>query len=90
MKKTLLLALALLIAVPTLAQEDKKKNNFFKEFYNDFFKYATVYAAGDYRAPYESSDKKYLIRQPEGAGLYDVPIVEDVTEYFPSDLVFVS
>ena len=29
--------------------------------------------------------RSYLIRQPEGAGLYDVPDVVDVTEYFPSD-----
>ena len=83
--RILILIVALLFAFPLNAQEEKPKKNFFKEFYNDFFKYATVYGAGDYRAPYESSDKKYLIRQPEGAGLYDVPIVEDVTEYFPSD-----
>ena len=82
--RILVLIVALLLAFPANSQEQEKKN-IFKEFYNDFFKYATVYAAGDYRAPYESSNKKYLIRQPEGAGLYDVPIVEDVTEYFPSD-----
>ena len=79
-----LLIVTLLLALPATAQE-KEKKNIFKEFYNDFFKYATVYAAGDYRAPYESANKKYLIRQPEGAGLYDVPDVVDVTEYFPSD-----
>ena len=86
--RILVLIVALLLALPVGAQDvnsEKPKKNFFKEFYNDFFKYATIYGAGDYRAPYESSDKKYLIRQPEGAGLYDVPIVEDVTEYFPSD-----
>ena len=67
------------------AQDEKKKDNVFKQFYDNFFKYATVYGAGDYRAPYESSDKKYLIRTPDGAGIYDVPEVVDVTEYFPSD-----
>ena len=95
----IILLLVLLISVPSFTQEEKSnelvnnkeikvkkpKKNIFKQFYNNFFKYATVYGAGDYRAPYESSNKKYLIRQPEGAGLYDVPIVEDVTEYFPSD-----
>ena len=93
---------ALFLAFPTYSQdkeeqrenrlelvEKKKKDKkpFFKTFYNNFFKYATIYGAGDYRAPYESSDKKYLIRQPEGAGLYDVPIVDDVTEYFQSDYI---
>ena len=38
-------------------KKDKPKKNLFKEFYNDFFKYSTIYAAGDYRAPYESSNK---------------------------------
>ena len=66
-------------------QDEKKKDNVFTKFYDNFFKYATVYGAGDYRAPYESSDKKYLIRTPDGAGIYDVPEVVDVTEYFPSD-----
>ena len=69
------------------AQDEKKKDKkpIFKTFYDNFFKYATVYGAGDYRAPYESSDKKYLIRTPDGQGIYDVPEVVDVTEYFPSD-----
>ena len=60
--RILVLIVALLLAVPVGAQDvnpDKPKKNFFKEFYNDFFKYATIYGAGDYRAPYESSDKKY-------------------------------
>ena len=69
----------------TVNGQEKEKKNLFKELYKDFLKYSTVYAAGDYRAAYESSDKKYLIRQPDGAGLYDVPEVVDVTEYFPSD-----
>ena len=41
MKRILFTALALLISFSTFAQE-KEKKNFFKEFYNDFFKYATV------------------------------------------------
>ena len=82
-----LLIVALLVALPATSQDEEKKEkkNIFKVVYDEVFKYGTFYGAGDYRAPYESSDKKYLIRQPEGAGLYDVPIVEDVTEYFPSD-----
>ena len=89
MKNLLSILMIILMIIPmgVNAQDEKKKDKkpIFKQFYDNFFKYATIYGAGDYRAPYESSDKKYLIRQPEGAGLYDVPIVEDVTEYFPSD-----
>ena len=40
-----LLIVALFLAIPATAQE-KEKKNIFKEFYNDFFKYATVYGAG--------------------------------------------
>ena len=86
--RILISIVALLIAFPIFGQEVKEKKDkkpLLTQFYDNFLKYATVYGAGDYRAPYESSNKKYLIRQPEGAGLYDVPIVEDVTEYFPSD-----
>ena len=61
--RILVLIVALLLAIPVNSQE-KEKKNIFKEFYNDFFKYSTIYAAGDYRAPYESSNKKYLIREP--------------------------
>ena len=53
--RTLLVILSLLIAIPTIAQEEKKvKKNFFKEFYNDFLKYGTIYAAGDIRNAYEN------------------------------------
>ena len=79
---------ALLMAFPAYSQEvkeEKEKKNIFKSVYDEVFKYSTFYFAGDYRAPYESANKKYLIRQPEGDGLYDVPDVVDVTEYFPSD-----
>ena len=63
MKNLVLLVLSVfLFTTPIFGQEVKKekpKKNIFKEFYNDFLKYATIYGAGDYRAPYESSDKKY-------------------------------
>lgn len=83
MKKLLLLVVCVLFTLPTFSQD--KKDSFTKRFYDNFLKYATVYGAGDYRAPYESADKKYLIRTPDGAGIFDVPEVVDVTEYFPSD-----
>jgi len=78
MKQLLTIILALFFVTDSNAQ-------FFKELYKDFLKYGTVYAAGDYRSAYETSDKKYLIRTPDGAGIYDVPEVVDVTEYFPAD-----
>ena len=64
--RILILIVALFLSIPLNAQsglpvindKEEPKKNFFKEFYNDFFKYATIYGAGDYRAPYESSDKK--------------------------------
>ena len=97
MKNLLSILMIILMIVPmgVNAQDEKKdKKPILKTFYDNFFKYATVYGAGDYRAPYESSDKKYLIRTPDGAGIYDVPEVVDVTEYFhqitESDLVFVN
>ena len=85
MKKTLLLALALLIAVPSLAQEEKKKKNFFKELYADFLKYGTVYAAGDIRNAYENSRKDYFVERPPEGDLYSIPRVIEVTEYFDFD-----
>ena len=60
MKKTLLLALALLIAVPSLAQEEKKKKNFFKELYADFLKYGTVYAAVISEMHMKTQEKTFL------------------------------
>ena len=46
MKKTLLIALALLIAVPSLAQEEKKKKNFLrkKKLMKNFLGYNQVLA----------------------------------------------
>ena len=78
-KGTYILTLILLLCSFTT------QGQFLKELYNDFLKYGTIYAAGDYKSAYETSDKKYLIRQPEGAGLYDIPDVIDVTEYYPAD-----
>jgi len=85
MKKILLLTLALLVAVPSLAQEEKKKKNFFKELYTDFLKYGTVYAAGDIRNAYENSRKDFFVQRPPDGDLYAIPNVVEVTEYFDFD-----
>ena len=44
--KKLLIVLALVLAMPAIAQE-KQKKNLFKELYSDFLKYGTFYAAGN-------------------------------------------
>ena len=46
--RILVLIVVLFLAIPATAQE-KEKKTIFKEFYEDFFKYATIYGAGDYK-----------------------------------------
>ena len=43
---------------------------FLKEFYEDFLKYGTVYAAGDIQNAYESS---YFVERPQDGNIYDIP-----------------
>ena len=88
MKKTLLIMLTLLLSFNIVAQEVKKekvKKNIFKEFYNDFLKYGTLYAAGDIRNAYENSRKDFFVERPADGDLYAIPRVVEVTEYFPFD-----
>ena len=56
-----------------------------KEFYQDFLKYGTVYAAGDISNSYEASRKEYFVERPADGNLYEIPTVVDVTEYYPFD-----
>ena len=61
-----------------------KIKNFFKAVYNDVFKYATVYVAGDIGNAYETPYPDYFIRtNPDN--LYAVPQVIDETVYHPFD-----
>ena len=61
-----------------------KIKNFFKGVYNDVFKYATVYVAGDIGNAYETPYPDYFIRtNPDN--LYAVPQVIDETVYHPFD-----
>ena len=84
--RTLLVVLSFLLAVPSIAQEEKKvKKSFLKEFYQDFLKYGTIYAAGDIRNAYENSRKDYFVERPADGNLYDIPRVIEVTEYFDFD-----
>ena len=60
------------------------QKNFFKGVYNDVFKYATVYVAGDIGNAYETPYPDYFIRtNPDN--LYAVPQVIDETVYHPFD-----
>ena len=72
-------------SVDAQEKKEKKKVNIIKEFYNDFLKYGTIYAAGDIRNSYENSRKDFFVERPEGGSLYDIPRVVEVTEYFPFD-----
>ena len=58
---------------------------FFKEIYEDFLKYGTVYAAGDIRNAYENSRKDYFVARPDDGDIYAIPRVIDVTEYYDFD-----
>jgi len=78
MKKILLLMVMLLSVQPSHSQ-------FFKNLYEDFLKYGTVYVAGDIKNSYESSRKEYFVERPEEGDLYGIPKVIDVTEYYPFD-----
>ena len=62
-----------------------KNAQFFKEIYEDFLKYGTVYAAGDIRNAYENSRKDYFVARPDDGDLYAIPRVIDVTEYYDFD-----
>lgn len=99
--KKLMLIVILLLAIPSLGQENslvlenkgeakeikekKPIKNFIKEFYKDFLKYGTIYAAGDIRNAYENSRKDYFVERPADGDLYGIPRVVEVTEYFDFD-----
>ena len=66
-------------------KKEKKKFTFFKDVYNDFLKYGTIYAAGDIRNAYENSRKDFFVERPADGDLYSIPRVIEVTEYFDFD-----
>ena len=61
------------------------QGQFFKEIYDDFLKYGTVYAAGDISNAYENSRKDYFVARPDDGNLYEIPRVIDATEYYDFD-----
>ena len=75
MKKYILLALLFTLNIDA---------QFFKKTYDNIFKYATIYVAGDMREAYETKYPDYFIRtNPDD--LYAIPDVIDETIYHPFD-----
>ena len=75
--RILLITLMLLLSSNANAQ-------FFKDLYDDFFKYGTFYVAGDVNNSYETQRKDYFIRT-DPDDLYAIPQVIDETVYHPYD-----
>ncbi len=75
----------LLLIVTFVFCTNSVQGQFFKELYDDFLKYGTIYAAGDIRNAYENSRKDYFVERPEEGNIYDIPRVIEVTEYFDFD-----
>ena len=61
------------------------EGQFFKNLYEELFKYSTVYIAGDITNPYEEPVKDYFVRSEPGQGLYEIPTVTDGTNYYDFD-----
>ena len=76
--KNLIVALLFLFSLNINAQ------SFFKQVYDDFLKYGTIYGAGDIKNSIEAKDNSYFVRtNPEN--LYDIPEVIDNTPVYPFD-----
>lgn len=76
--KNLIVALLFLFSLNINAQ------SFFKNLYNDFLKYGSIYGAGDVKNSIEAKDNSYFVRtNPEN--LYDIPEVIDNTPKYPFD-----
>ena len=83
MKRIYLFFLIFFISITSV-----KSQSFFSKVYSDFLKYGTIYVAGDLNNPYQESSIDYAVRTAESGNLYDVPIVKDITEYYPFDYRF--
>ena len=83
MKNILITILTLLTL--TVNGQEKEKGKFFKNFFNDFLKYGTIYGAGDVSNSIEASEPTYFVRTNPDGGLYDIPVVVDNTPDYPFD-----
>jgi hypothetical protein len=85
-----LTAQAQVIAEPSKKEVKKlkkgfNKENIFDKIYKDFLKYGTFYVAGDVSNPYQKQSIDYVVRTNPNGNLYDVPVVQDATEYYEFD-----
>jgi len=83
-------AQAQVIVEPTKKEVKKlkkgfNKKNLFKKVYEDFLKYGTIYVAGNVNNPYQKQSIDYVVRTNPSGSLYDVPVVQDATEYHEFD-----
>ena len=78
MKKSLFIIVFLLTVTSVQGQ-------FFKEVYNDFLKYGTVYAAGDISNSIEAAEPTYFLRTNPDGSIYSIPDVVDNTPIYPFD-----
>ena len=87
MKKSILLVFTILLTFPLFAQEPSTlgKKKFFKNLYEDFLKYGTVYGAGDINNSIEAAEPTYFLRTNPDGSIYSIPDVVDNTEVFPYD-----
>tara|TARA_Y100000592_G_C5453910_1_gene310298 strand:- start:296 stop:1549 length:1254 start_codon:yes stop_codon:yes gene_type:complete len=63
----------------------KTKKSFLSKVYDDFLQYGTAYVAGNVNNPYQKQSIDYVVRTNPSGSLYDVPIVQDATEYHEFD-----
>ncbi len=56
-----------------------------KKAYDEFFKYSSIYVAGNVSNAYENTSKNYFVEKPDEGDLYGIPRVIDVTDYYPND-----
>jgi len=75
----------ILISLLFLFTFNSANAQFLKELYKDFFKYGTVYAAGNISNSIEEIEPTYFVRTNPNGNLYDIPVVEDNTPQYPFD-----
>jgi hypothetical protein len=57
----------------------------FSDFYKDFVKYGTFYAAGDISNSVIAAEPTYFVRTNSDGSIYSIPDVVDMTPKFPFD-----
>ena len=76
--KKLIIIIAFLITNSANAQ-------LFKDLYNDFLKYGTVYGAGEVKNSIEAKTPTYFVRTNDNGSIYSIPVVVDNTLEYPMD-----